>query len=40
LSDDAKEAETDLLRKHERTGKPLGKDSFIETMEKSSKQKA
>ena len=33
MFDDVKEAETDLLRKHERTGRPLGKDSFIETME-------
>jgi putative transposase len=33
LSDDVNEPEIDLLRKHERTGRPLGKDSFIETME-------
>jgi putative transposase len=33
LRNDVNEAEIDLLRKHERTGRPLGKDSFIETIE-------
>jgi hypothetical protein len=33
LSDDVNEPETDLLRKHERTRRPLEKGSFIETME-------
>jgi putative transposase len=30
---DVNEPEMDLLRKHERTGRPLGKEFFIETME-------
>ena len=33
LSVDVQEAEIELLRKHERTGRPLGEDSFIEKME-------
>jgi len=32
LSTDAKDHEQELFRKHERTGRPLGDDSFIETM--------
>ena len=30
---DAQEAEIELFRKHERSGRPLGTGSFIETME-------
>jgi len=33
LAIDAQEAEIELLRKHERTGRPLGKNSFIEKVE-------
>ncbi len=33
LSVDVQEEEIKLLRKHERTGRPLGKDSFIEKVE-------
>ncbi len=33
LSLDAQESEIELFRRHERTGRPLGKDSFIEKME-------
>ena len=33
LSVDAQEQEIALFRKHEQTGRPLGIDSFIETME-------
>ncbi len=33
LALDLQEAEIELLRKHERTGRPLGEDSFIEKME-------
>ena len=33
LSVDAQEQEIALFRKHERTGRPLGTDSFIGTME-------
>ena len=33
LSNDIHSSEIDLLKKHERTGRPLGTDSFIEKME-------
>jgi len=33
LAFDVQEQEIELLRKHERTGRPLGADSFIEKME-------
>jgi hypothetical protein len=33
LNQNVKEAEIDLLRINERTGRPLGLDSFIEKME-------
>ena len=33
LSTDVQEADIELLRKHERTGRPLGEDSFIEKIE-------
>jgi len=33
LAIDAQKPEIELLRKHERTGRPLGVDSFIGTME-------
>jgi len=33
LAIDAQEPEIELFRKHERTGRPLGVDSFIGTME-------
>lgn len=33
LAFDAQEQEIALLKKHERTGRPLGADSFIEKME-------
>ena len=33
LSFDVLTPEIDLFRKHERTGRPLGKDSFVEKME-------
>ena len=33
LDFDVQEQEIELLRKHERTGRPLGADSFIEKME-------
>ena len=33
LALDVQEQEIELLRKHERTGRPLGTDSFIEKME-------
>jgi hypothetical protein len=33
LSYDAQQAEMELLKKHERTGRPLGADSFIEKLE-------
>ncbi len=33
LALDVQEQEIELLRKHERTGRPLGSDSFIEKME-------
>jgi len=33
LAIDAQEPEIALFRKHERTGRPLGVDSFIGTME-------
>ena len=33
LSIDVHEAEIELLRKRERTGRPLGDDSFIEKIE-------
>lgn len=36
LSEDLPEEETRLLRKHERTGRPLGGDSFIDGLEKTS----
>jgi len=32
LSTDAKDHEQELFRKHERIGRPLGDNSFIETM--------
>jgi putative transposase len=34
LAFDVPEPEIDLLRKHERTGRPLGDDSFIEKLER------
>jgi len=34
LSFDAGELEIELFRKHERTGRPLGEDSFIEKLER------
>jgi putative transposase len=34
LSADAQEAEMALFRKHERTGRPLGDDAFIEQLER------
>jgi putative transposase len=33
LSVDAQDPEIELFRKHEQTGRPLGDDSFIGTME-------
>ena len=33
LTTDAQEQEIELFRKHERTGRPIGDDSFIETLE-------
>ncbi|MFA6012706.1 MAG: transposase [Desulfobacteraceae bacterium] len=33
LSTDAQEMEIEMFRKHERTGRPIGDDSFIETLE-------
>jgi putative transposase len=33
LAVDSQEAEMELFRKHERTGRPLGEDSFIDKME-------
>jgi putative transposase len=33
LSTDANEQQTKILRKHERTGRPLGEDAFIEKLE-------
>ena len=33
LTTDAQDQEIELFRKHERTGRPIGDDSFIETLE-------
>jgi len=33
LSTDAQEHEMEILKKHERTGRPLGEDEFIEALE-------
>jgi len=33
LSDDAKNHEIEILKKHERTGRPLGEDGFVEALE-------
>jgi putative transposase len=33
LSSESQERDIELLRKHERTGRPLGSDSFIEKLE-------
>ena len=33
LAYDAKDAEMELFRKHERTGRPLGTDSFVKKIE-------
>jgi putative transposase len=33
LSTGAREYEIDILKKHERTGRPLGEDGFVETLE-------
>ena len=33
LSDDAKNHEIEILKKHERTGRPLGEDGFVEVLE-------
>jgi putative transposase len=33
LSSDVKDQEIEMFRKHERSGRPIGKDSFIETLE-------
>jgi hypothetical protein len=33
LSTDAQDREIDILKKHERTGRPLGEDGFVETLE-------
>lgn len=33
LSTDVKDGEVEILRKHERTGRPLGEDEFLETLE-------
>jgi putative transposase len=33
LSTDARDREIDILKKHERTGRPLGEDGFVETLE-------
>jgi len=34
LSSDPPEAECNLLRRHERTGRPLGNDTFVDKLEK------
>ncbi|MBU1168704.1 MAG: hypothetical protein KKD44_03980 [Proteobacteria bacterium] len=33
ISTDAQDLEIEMLRKHERTGRPIGDDSFIERLE-------
>ena len=33
LSSDIKESEIELFRKHERTGRPLGKKTFVKQLE-------
>ena len=39
LSDDVNDHEIELFRKHERTGRPMGNDSFIETLEQTLERK-